>query len=446
MSKGRRRSVITTIITVVILAVVAAALLLPASRGGADWRAFRAVAFESDDWGLCGFVPDAASLAAFDRTAFESGPFPAIYWTSTLEDGAAVDRLRRLFRACRGRDGMSAVFQPNYIVSSLSYERAPADSCVRPGPEPGWGWRERHLPATPPAYARPGLFEAVAAAIADGVWEPEFHGNYHFDPAARMDAVADPAALEAARGGVLAFPASSWCFELDSRRGIDVVRGELDRGLRIFEGLFGRVPASVVAPDYVWDRRHEIMWREAGFHVVQAKREQRRPSAGGGIVPRVAKVLERRWRKLTEAHLIYLERNCRFEPAQESPDAGTTERCLGEIRRAWDGGRPAIVETHRVNFVNLDRETTERCFDSLARLLAALVEGPGPAPHFVTDSELAQLYRDGTSWRRVGDSVIVRNATHSRRIVPVPIPGGSEFLRIPVAPISSVRVPSRPSL
>jgi len=42
------------------------------------------------------------------------------------------------------------------------------------------------------------------------------------------------------------------------------------------------------------------------------------------------------------------------------------------------------------------------------------------SPVFLTDHEIAQLYLSGTSWRVKGGLVIVRNATHSTRILAIP--------------------------
>ena len=40
------------------LMVVSLALVISRQRSAVDWCKVRAVVLESDDWGLCGFVPD----------------------------------------------------------------------------------------------------------------------------------------------------------------------------------------------------------------------------------------------------------------------------------------------------------------------------------------------------------------------------------------------------
>ncbi len=439
----RRRSILILISAALLVLVAALSVLLAGSRSCGDWRSARIVAIESDDWGLCAFVPTAETAAAIDATGMSADQTPAVYWGSTLEDSAAVDRLSRICRRTRGRGELPAVFQPNYIMGSLNCE--PTDGAgveFAPGPIAGWSWRRRLLPELPIDYSRPGLWSAVTAAMADQVWSPELHGLYHYDPADRIAAaVADPAAAAAAMAGVLAFPGSQYSYELSPTRPLSLLGDELELSVASFTELFGRRPRSVVAPDYVWNRSHEKMWRDAGIAIIQSKREQRWVGVGGAITNRIYKVLERSWRRITDPDLVYLERNCRFEPAQEGPGAGTVENCLESVLAAWKRGEPAIIETHRVNYVNLDSEITDRCFADLAELLSSIAAQPGPRPQFVDDSELAQLQRRGTSWRLVPGAVIVRNITNSHRVVPVPLPDRDSPLLISVAPGGVCRVP-----
>ncbi len=100
------------------------------SSGLVDWRSLRAVAFESDDWGLAGFVPNAEVWQGNDRAELHPGRFPEVYWESTLEDSLMVRGLCEIMASFRGDDGLPAVFQPNYVLSSLNYEQGPT---VTPG-------------------------------------------------------------------------------------------------------------------------------------------------------------------------------------------------------------------------------------------------------------------------------------------------------------------------
>jgi hypothetical protein len=385
------------------VAVAAAAAVWGQGRSAVDWTAQRAVVLESDDWGLAGFVPAADAWTGIDQGTLAPGRFPAVYWGSTLEDSAAVARLAQVLQSVRGRDGRPAVLQPNYVTGSLGWE--------------GGEWVEYAIPEFPEAYPRPGLTAATAGAARAGVWHPEWHAAWHYDPALRRErAFATEAARLATERGILLFPGSEDARELGSWRPLGELAGELDEALARFTACFGRPPASVIAPDYTWSARNEALWWSRGLRVIQAKREQRNPDLPPGAPGRVVKFLGRRWDKLTHPDRTYLERNCRFEPVQDADPHAVTVRCRAEIRAAWAAGQPAVVETHRVNFAHSDPAVALRGTGELEQLLTD-VAADGPV--FLVDTEVAQLSRRGVSVRSVPGRVVVRNASGSRRVVAV---------------------------
>jgi len=407
----------------VALALLLVAWVLGSPRSQVDWREVRAVAFESDDWGFCGFIPDTTVWRGLDPAVLDAGKIPEVYWGSTLEDSLTVARLSRLFTTFSGRDGLPVVFQPNYIVSALDYRQpSPGDTVQTES------WRQYDLPALPPNYQRPGLWRAVAEAVARGVWHPELHGAYHYDPIWRQTNVrSNPQVQVAAARGILPFPRCSRAWELGTWRNRNLLVAELAHSLAVFKGLFGRRPESVIAPDYAWDGRSERLWIEAGLLVVQAKRDQRHPRfRSGRLHHRLLKLVARVVARQTRSDLTFLERNCRFEPTQHPDWRTAVDRCLQQIESAWHEGEPAIVETHRINFAHTDQTVVTRGFSALTELLTRLQAEHEQDYLFLTDAELAQLYRTGTSFAIRGPNLVIRNLTHSRRLVEIPANQGFE--------------------
>jgi hypothetical protein len=380
------------------------AMLTAGPQGMVDWRAQRAITIESDDWGLSGFVPDAAAWDGRRREDLTPGSFPAVYWNSTLEDSGSVAELAAVLGGFRGRDGQPALLQPNYILSALAWE--------------GGQWRRYDLPELPQAYQRPGMWTAVREATGRGVWYPEFHGAWHYDPERRQSATAaDPGVAAAAERGIMLFPGSEAARELGPWRSTPQLAAELDTALAIFGRAFGRRPGSLIAPDYTWDGRIEALWASRTLVVLQAKREQRHPRWPHGPVGRVLKVVDRQWSRAVRPERTYLERNCRLEPAQSPDAAATVAACLRDTRKAWRRGEPAIVESHRVNFAHADPAIAaagRRGLREYLECVAALEGGPGV---FLADVEVASLMRHGVSLRQAGEVRIARNGTHSRRVV-----------------------------
>ena len=396
----------------VLAGLVGLFLVLGRPTGAINWRAMRAVALESDDWGLMGFVPAAGSWEGLDREAIGSGSFPKVYWSSTLEDSNMVADLCGILQRFSGRDGLPAVFQPNYVMSGLGWL----------GPAGEGKWRRFDLPDLDPRYPRPGLWQAVAEGTEAGVWYPEFHATWHYDPARRREAALQAGAAAAATGrGILLFPGSERARDLGSWRDGDELTRELDNSQGLFQALFGRSPGSVVAPDYTWSAKHENLWASRGLRIIQGKREQRNPEWGRGLRGRVVKTFGRSFDRVRHPDRVYLERNCRFEPVQARDPASVVAACLEETRLAWRRGEPAIVETHRINFAHTDPAVVETGLNSLVAYLEGLAGHAEPGPIFLTDWEISQLQNLGTSWCVRAGRIVVRNGTRSTRLVMIPV-------------------------
>lgn len=394
------------ILVAILLAImVVAGAMTVTERSLVNWREVHAVALESDDWGLPGFVPAADSWRGLDPEALGAGRFPPIYWGSTLEDSAVVARLDALLYKHRDRDGIPAVFQPNYVLGSLAWDAGAGR------------WFHYDLPQLPPEYQRPGLWAAVASARWRGVWHPELHAALHYDPEIRRQRGRESdLSREITRRGISLFPGSEHAWELAPQRPLTVLTAELDHSLSVFERVFGRPVDSVIAPDYTWTDPMEDVWQSRGLRVIQAKREQRNPQWLAGIPGRGQKYWERQWARLLRPQRFYLERNCRLEPVQSADPAAVVARCLADVRKAWRRGEPAIVETHRVNFAHTDTAVVAAGLAALGDLLDGICNVVDQ-PTFLCDREIGQMMAQGVSWRRAGPNLVLRNPSHGTRLV-----------------------------
>jgi hypothetical protein len=396
-------------IAVLLVGMFLTGLVLGSHRSLVDWQRLRAVCISSDDWGFAGFLPDSSAIDDQDRGVLAPRGIMDVYWHSTLEDSAMTAALYSILARHRGRDGLPTVMQPNYILASLAYQ--PGTHETPPI------WKELELPEVPPGYERSGLWKIKREMQLAGIWHPELHGRWHYDPQRRMQATAASEAVQrAASSQVLPFPGAGSAWEMGSWRDMTVLADELDRSLEQFAELFGYRPRSVIAPDYRWDDGHEQLWCDRGLRVIQGQRQQLRAS-WVGAAGRLRKVLHRAWTRWSRSDRAYIDRNCLFEPVQDPADTASARKARNDILEAWGRGEPAVMQTHRINFVHLDAATREVGLGAFEKFLNDL---SGENPLYLVDAEIADLRRRGTSWAVRGDKVIVRNATRSRRIVVIP--------------------------
>ncbi len=403
------------LLVVIVLVTILLAFIAGGPTSAVDWSDICAVAFESDDWGLAGFTPQSGLWQDLDRSVLNEGPaFPEVYWESTLEDSSMVANLCNVLAKYQGADGVPPVFQPNYVMSSLEWIDSGTVGI----------WQQYDLPDFPTQYSRQGMWDAVRTGINKGLWYPEFHAAFHYDAKIRKrDALLSSQSRAITETGILLFPRSELAWELGPWRANRELDAELTHSLDVFKKIFNRYPGSIIAPDYTWNENHERMWQQHGLVVIQAKREQRIPYDQFNLINRVEKVLSRRFGYVFQYNRTYLERNCGFETVQradwENPQA-MAEMVTQTVQRTidvWQKGQPAIVETHRINFSHTNPEVVAIGLDLFDSYLNELLSDDQGEAVFLVDMEIAQLYRHGTSICLRGETVIVRNATHSRKVV-----------------------------
>jgi hypothetical protein len=260
------------------------------------------------------------------------------------------------------------------------------------------------------------LRSAWLAAVKQGVLVPEYHGVWHFSPEAltRIWHEGDRTVRELARRGVR--PAGltaghgsallSEYFQADdfSRALVPLGAEEQEEmvrhGVSIFERLFGWPPRSTVPPHYLWGRSTERAWRAAGIRSVQAVNRSvmlRRPFG-------FLRTREFCLGRISPTGLLYLVRNCRFEPALYGDSAQSAFR---QVMKAFRRGRPAVVSCHRINFSGrvfpARRDQTLCELDRFLKLVLAAT----PNVRFMASCELASVLtndRARRAGRHAGDS------------------------------------------
>ena len=86
---------------------------------------------------------------------------------------------------------------------------------------------------------------------------------------------------------------------------------------------------------------------------------------------------------------MYITRNCFFEPSDKSKDWLTS--CLADIDNAFKWNKPAVISSHRVNYVgSLNEKNRKIGLEQLRTLLNTVIK-KWPEVEFMTSSELGDL-------------------------------------------------------
>jgi hypothetical protein len=368
----------------------------------ANWSAHKVVCFESDDWGCCAWAPDEYALQRVSALREVRA-----YWQSrrlwpwidgSLETPDDVRCLCDFLERFTGGDGRPAVFTPCYIVGNPDFERIAADNL-------GAYYDITIDQGVPSRWERGDFVGAAREGYERRVWRPEYHARlHHTQPHLWLQAVRDGNPEAGALFEEQMFQCSERVGEyeeMDEATQREWVGG----GIEAFERAFGCRPYCGINGDAT--EVTEGIWQEMG------------------IKARLNRWQHRMGQRSPHGDAVYLRRNARLEPLgldDEYAQSGFT-RCWWEVRRAWEACEPAVISTHRKNYVSFVAEQQRQGYMQLEQLLVAIAES-APDTAYLTSTEIAQLYKTGTSALAWPGEVVCRNYTGEEQLISLPLESG----------------------
>ncbi|MDH5203936.1 MAG: hypothetical protein OEW69_11875, partial [Nitrospirota bacterium] len=353
-----------------------------------------------------------------------------------LEKPADLDNLFAVLLKYRGGDGRHPVFQSNYVLSSPDYQGIAE-----------WEYKtykDLVIPDVPSLWERGDFIAKAKEGIKKGIWYPEYHGNTHFNRFVWEDLIkrGDKATLEGFRHQIFVNGKNIDNLEYDKKLSFKQQSYLLDIGISRYRKIFGYEPRSFVGPNYTWQLKTERALAERGIRAVQAKNRQRDERAfwekiRGKVLDLLGKrSADKPWHITMGDYnpklgIFYLIRNVDFEPRgkKDTETKSGAEEAYESIIAAWQKNGPAIVNTHRINYVYLDKRFVAENIRQLDWLLNK-IQNKHPDAIYLTDWEVVQLYEDSTSVLAHGDITICRNFAPKKQTFRIKIPEDKEIVYI----------------
>jgi hypothetical protein len=309
----------------------------------------RLVVLQSDDWGSL----RTSSTAALDQLRGMDVKVDACHYMlyDSLERSIDLESVFDVLRTFNDRYGRHPVLTANCLVSNPDFDRIRQSGFSQYVGQP----MTSTLSITPGAESNMILWRQ---AVECGVCQPQSHGREHLNIARWMSDLSkgDMIALTAFDHSIFGVSShtttprrqsylASFDFEESS--------GQLDKAtivaeaLQMFESTFGFKSRSFIAPNYVWDSQVERSAKAYGVDYLQSGPIQWIPSTGNG------KQMKRKRRFQGQKNAFdqrYLVRNVLFEPSSD-PSLDWVGLALKEIDLAFKLRKPAVISTHRVNFI-----------------------------------------------------------------------------------------------
>lgn len=362
--------------------------LKSAAVNAGSWKSpARVVVIESDDWGMIRM----ASMGAFERLQtlgypVEECPYNRYDMLESQEDLAALADTLRQFRDHRGR---FAKITANMIVGNPDFERIREDRFENYFVLPFW--------ETLRAYGQESAIDTYREVYAEKLLMPQLHGREH---------TAVPHWLKALRNGIKRFtdafdegmytlhPGGSTSGRRDLLDAFGYAPSEsyfsrlapvLTEAQGWFEEFWGIRSKTFISPCYTWHPALEEHLAMIGITCIQGSRVQRVPGDPRETKPSNVRRFTGQVNKYGQRSLV---RNVSLEPSLWTGGAGCVESALSEVSRAFRFRAPAIVSSHRLNYIGgLDQKNRERGLRTLAHFLSEVLR-KWPDVEFLSSDEL----------------------------------------------------------
>lgn len=354
------------------------------------WRTPRKiVVIESDDWGSIR-MPSKEIYRRLERAGLDlnSGDTSRYNRFDNLARSHDLSCLFDVLMSVKGRNGKPAIFTAVSLVANPDFTR------IREADFEQYFYE----PITETLARTPGCeksFELWTEGRRIGVFSPQFHGREHLNVDGWLKALrnGNQEVKKAFDYGVWGFTPSGEfslpislqaAFDLETRDEIVNHERIIRNGLDLFEKLHGFRATFFVPPNGPFTSDLEKVAASQGIRYMSTSKLHRDPGKSG--------FWRSKFRWLGKKNVYgqrYMTRNCFFEPS--SPGRDWVDTCLKEVANAFRWCKPAVISTHRVNYVGaLEAENRDNGLAKLKMLLDSIV-GNWPEVEFISSEHLGRM-------------------------------------------------------
>lgn len=370
-----------------------ASLLTKCKNQYVAWRGFHTkrhlVVIESDDWGSIR-MPSAEVYRKLQKT----GDHPendAFLRNDCLENVADLTALFAVLTSVKDKNGSPAVMTANFAMANPDFDKIdPINDAYFF--EPFTDTYKRYYPDQ-------DVFSCVQDGIKSSCFVPQLHCREHMNVNRWMNDL-----KQQKHDTVIAFQnhmigtGASFSQEnpfgyMDAFNSNFISDAELSNvvhdAMELFVNTFGKKSETFVASCFVWNDALEKALCDVGVRGIQSGCWQNLP-----VCTEDGNALRRKLRFTGQKNRIgqvYTVRNCTYEPAYQQTPLKSAKECLDQIMRAFHNRKPAIINSHRFNYIgSINRENARENLKGLSWLLQTIIDNI-PDAEFISTAELLRI-------------------------------------------------------
>lgn len=349
------------------------------------WRTNRKiVVIESDDWGTVRM----GSKKTFDYFLSKGLEVDKCPYNSNdaLESNEDMTQLFETLDSVKDKNGNPAILTANNIVANPDFEKIKADNYKKYHYELFTDTLKKY-----PQHDK--VFDLYKEGIEKKVIQPQSHSREHVNVGLWLKSL-----QEKDEHSLLAFeqnmfsvhPSQTPKFkdEFMDAFGSNLILEEqkeiIKDGLYIFENIWGFKSKSFIAPSYTWNPYLEPTMNDNGVKYLQGIMVQNTHSEYYG------KPIKKKYHYQGQKNKYkqrYLVRNAFFEPTM-MPSFDFVGDCLNRIDIAFKRKKPAVIGSHRLNYIGfINPENRNRNLKLLSELLGK-IKSNWPDVEFMSSDKL----------------------------------------------------------
>lgn len=370
-----------------------ASLLTKCKNQYVAWRGFHTkrhlVVIESDDWGSIR-MPSAEVY----RKLQKAGDHPendAFLRNDCLENVADLTALFEVLTSVKDKNGSPAVMTANFAMANPDFDNIdPINDAYFF--EPFTDTYKRYYPDQ-------DVFSCVQDGIKSSCFVPQLHCREHMNVNRWMNDLKQQkydtviAFQNHMIGTGASFSQENPFGYMDAFNSNFTSDAELSNvvheAMELFENTFGEKSETFVASCFVWNDALEKALCEVGVRGIQSGCWQNLP-----VCTEEGNALRRKLRFTGQKNRIgqvYTVRNCTYEPAYQQTPMKSAKECLDQIMRAFHNRKPAIINSHRFNYIgSINRENARENLKGLSWLLQTIIDNI-PDAEFISTAELLRI-------------------------------------------------------
>lgn len=337
---------------------------------------------ESDDWGAIR-TPSNMAINAFREKGMEIEK--SLYQFDALESDSDLNELFNLlleFKDCKGKP---LKLTTNTIVGNPDFEKIKESNYTSYFYESFVDTYKRY-----PSHSK--AFEIIKSGIDKEVVRPQFHGREHLNIKRWFHSLNsgneftrfsfDWGSTYSGKGDYSFMEAFDW----DNKSDIIFQNQILREGFQLFENIFDFPSKSFIAPCYNWDPEIETELKDNGVSIIQSLKKQYIPT--GKFESYTS--LPHHFGELNSLGLRYNIRNCFLEPSL-GQGIDWVDRCMAQIQTAFFFKKPAVICSHRINYIGfIDINNRDRGLSTLRKLMKRVML-KWPDVQFISTDQLGDL-------------------------------------------------------